>query len=57
MVGSNDNTDRFAVFCSFHRLIIVGTMFESKTSQKANWVSTDRQRTSNQINYIAVCSR
>jgi hypothetical protein len=53
----NDNGERFIDYCNTHQLVIGGTIFQHKPCHKISWVSTDRRRTSNQIDHFAICSR
>lgn len=50
----NGNAGKFVNFCSFHRLVIRGTLFEHRTCHKVSWISTDEHRRSNHIDYFTI---
>lgn len=55
--GVGDDGGKLAAFCNFHRLVINGTLYEHRVYHKGSWVSTELERTSNQIDRIAITNR
>ncbi|VDP69601.1 unnamed protein product [Schistosoma mattheei] len=49
----NENGDRFANLCAFNKLVIVGTVFPHKRTNKATWISPD-YTTENEIDHICI---
>ncbi|VDP71496.1 unnamed protein product [Schistosoma curassoni] len=49
----NENGERFSNLCAFNKLLIGGTIFPNKRTNKATWISPDHT-TENQIDHICI---
>ena len=53
---TNDNGERFTLFCSLNYISINNAFFKHKGIHKTTWLSTDHH-TKNEIDYISISSR